>query len=508
MKKRILFFLCALLTLLPLSATAESLPEVLGAVSQGLSEGLKEGMQQLNAAGQDLSLTLTAKDARLEEGQTMQLTLTAGNPYPQPADVTFTLELPDRLSCAQPLTWQAQLEAAKTNPETGELVPSVAVFTRVVTLTPDSGDGEQIELLAEMGMGARFYRAKTALELCVPRISISAALNGAQDSRIEPGDAFALDIAVTNDGTAPKDTTLSYRLPDGVSPAGELPAGFSLTNRTIAGSVRAEAASSVSVRLPLMIDADALDGDADASRLIGGMLTVDGKRVDSPMLHVVGPMISAKLIPAQTSLEEGEMMDMTITVVNSGLAEADVELSCLLPQGLSVVDTPAEKAKAKDTQDAATDGESGEQIPPIAAPEDGGLPPSPDAQAVMSESILRPETRAEDGALIYRLHMNAATQTDSGVAAASKEIRLRVRADVPTQDTGDRLMGTTLAWRTDDGDAHLSEAAALRVHGEGFMGLSSGEWNGILLAALLMMVTVCCLYSAVKADDKEDYCFE
>ena len=488
-----MFFLCALLPLLPLSATAESLPEVLSAVSQGLNEGLKEGMLQLNTADQDLSLTLSAKDVRLEEGQAMQLTLTAGNPYPQPADVTFTLDLPGRLSCTQPLTWQAQLEAAKTDPATGKLVPSVAVFTRVVTLTPDSGDGEQVELCAEMGMGARFYRAKTTLELCVPRISSSAALGSADDNRIEPGDAFALDIAVANDGTAPKDAAISYHLPDGISPEGALPSGFALRGRAISGIVRAEAASSVCVQLPLQADADALNGDADASRLVGGMLTVDGKRVDSPMLQIVGPLICAKLIPAQMSLEEGEMTDMTITVVNSGLAEADVELSCLLPQGLNVVDIPAEKAKAKDTQDAATDGEADEEIPPAAAAEDSGLPPSPDAQAVMSESILRPELRAEDGALIYRLHMNAATQTDSGVAAAAKEIRLRVRADIPVENVGDRLLGASLAWRTDDGEAHLSEAATLRVHGDGFMGLSSSEWNGILLAALLMMVTICCL---------------
>ena len=72
MKKRIPFFLCALLLLTPLSAAAESLPEVLGAVSQGLSEGLEIGAKSLAAPDTDLTLTLEADDTRLEEGGTLK----------------------------------------------------------------------------------------------------------------------------------------------------------------------------------------------------------------------------------------------------------------------------------------------------------------------------------------------------------------------------------------------------------------------------------------------------
>ena len=480
MKKWLMFFFCALLALLPPAASAESLPEVLGAVSQGLSEGLQEARETLLLSGQDLSLTLTAPQSRIEEGETLLLTLTAENPYPAAADVTLTLNLPERLSCTQESSWQAQLEGASVHPETGETVPSVTVFTREVTLIPGSGAGEQAELTVEMGMGARFYRAKAPLELCVPLISAGASIEGTQDGLIKPGEPFTLIIDVVNEGTAAKDVPFTLDLPADVFPGGELPEGFSLKERTITGSLRAEAGESTGIHIPLTTRETLLDGDEDASRLIAPVLTVDGKRISAPMLRVVSAMISATLTPELTSLEEGGMMNLAITVVNSGLADADVELSCLLPAGLSVL---------------------------AASTKNPGDPPAPDAQAV-ADGDGAPMERAEDGALVYAVHMDAAKETEAGIAAATKELLLRVRADVPLEEARERLLGATLAWRTNAGDTKLSEPAVLRVYPSGFMGLARAEWNGILLAALLMLVTVCCLCSAVRSDKQDDYCFE
>ena len=466
MKKRIPFFFCALLALFPLSAEAESLPEVLGAVSRGLSEGLEIGAKSLAVPDVDLTLTLDAGEARLEEGAALTLTLTAGNPYPQAVDVAFSLALPERLSCAQETAWQATLEGAKTDPASGELSASTTVFTREITLIPGSGESEQVTLLCEMSMGSRFYRAAVPVALCVPSISITAALDGGDNGRIRPGETFALALDVVNDGGAAKDVAISYLLPTGVSAAKTLPEGFSLSRREIRGSVRAEAASAQQISLPLIADEDALEGDSDASRLMSGVLTVDAERMTAPTMHVVGPMISARLTPENTSLEEGDMMDLAITVVNTGLAAADVELSCLLPQGLSVV-SEAENAGEK------------------------------------------AKLRREDGALVYAVHMDAAEQTESGIAAATKELLVRVRADIPLESTDDRLLGASLAWRTDNGDTQLSPAAALHVHGQGFLGIANSEWNGILLAGILMLITICCLYSACRSDkQEEEYCFD
>ena len=496
MKKWSMLILSALL-LMPLGAQAEDLPELLGAVSEGLRQGLSEGLDQAAHAAGDLTLSLDAGDTRIEEGHTLPLTVTAVNPYPEAADVEFTLSLPARLSCAQPLTWRAELPGASSDPVTGEIVPAVLTFTRDVTLLPGGGS-EQAALQAEMDLGTRFYRAKATLDLCVPVISARASADGTQGRLVQAGDAFEYRIDVANEGTAPKDVSFEMILPDCVSPAGALPLGFALKGQTVSGVVRAQAASSNVLRIPVTVDPDALEGEKDALRLLAPVLTVDKKRVSVPMLQAVGPMISATLTPERDALEEGRMMDLTITLVNTGLAPADVELSCLLPEGLSAAPT--------DAQRTATAGEASETT--AALPPHSDVPPGAAGEAIPA-SAPAAHTRAQDGALLFAVHMDAAAQTDSGVAASTKEITLRVRADMPMEDMGERLLGTALAWRVDEGDTQLSEAAVLRVYRSGFLGMTSSEWNGILLAALLMLVTVCCLYSAVRSDSKQDdYCFE
>lgn len=498
MKKWSKLILGALLLLMPMGGLAEETPDLLSAVAQGLSEGLSEGLgAAAKENAQELTLSLNAADTRIEEGHTLLLTVTAGNPYPDATDVTLALDLPDRLSCAQPLTWTARLEGATLDPESGEWTPSTATFTREVTLTPGGGS-EETEISVEMAMGTRFYRAKTALALCVPHIGANAAIDGAQGQLVQPGDDFTYEIHITNDGTAPKDVPMELVLPAGVTPVQPLPAGFTLRERTLCGTVRAEAMNESSVRLPMQVDEDALEEDEDASRLLCGVLTVDGARVAVPMLRAVGPLISARLIPQKQKLDLGETMDLTVTVANLGLAPADVRIACLLPQGLSIV---------RDKEEAKEDAEAEATQPPVALEESGDAQP-PQAEAVMAEAPAQMVVRQADRRIDVSLHMDAAAQAEGGSAAATKEITLRVRADAPVEDVRDRLLGASLAWRTDDGETQLGEAVAFEISRGGMMGLSDSEWNGILLAALLMLVTICCLYSALRSDKEEEYCFD
>lgn len=505
MKKWSKLILGALLLLIPMGGRAEETPDLLSAVAQGLSEGLSEGLLgETKENAQELTLSLNAADARIEEGHTLLLSVTAGNPYPDATDVTLTLDLPGRLSCAQPMTWTAQLAAATLDPQTGEWMPSTVTFTREVTLTP-GGDSEETEISVEMAMGTRFYRAKTALALCVPHISVKTEIDGAQGQLVQPGDGFAYEIHIANDGTAPKDVPMELILPAGVTPVQQLPAGFALRGRTLSGVVRAEATSESSVRLPMQVDEDALEDDEDASRLLCGVLTVDGARVGVPMLRAVGPLISARLIPQKQQLELGETMDLTVTVANLGLAPADVRIACLLPQGLSIVRD--EKDKEETEAETKKEAEAEATLPPAVMEETNDAQP-PQAEAVMAQAPEQMVIRQTERQIDVSLHMDAATQTEGGNAAATKEITLRVRADAPVEDVHDRLLGASLAWRTDDGETQLGEAVAFEISRGGMMGLSDSEWNGILLAALLMLVTVCCLYSALKSDKEEEYCFD
>ena len=487
-----MLILCAMLLLMPLSSRAEDLPDFLSAVSQGLSEGFAQGAAAVSAAGQELTLEMTTQDSRIEEGQTLVVTLSAGNPFPSKIPVAFTLLLPQQLSSAESLSWEAELDAASVDPHSGALIPSKTTFTREITLAPGS-QSEQIVLCAEMSMGTRFYRAQIPLDLCVPHISASADVLSDNSQYIRTGEAFAYEIRIKNDGAAAKDVPVSLLLPSGVSPKGELPAGFSLRERTVEGVLFSDVASEQTLRIALQVDADALDDDKDASRLLSGALSVDGVRVALPRLRAVAPVISAKLTAPCETLSEGETTDLIITVVNTGLAPAQVELSCLLPKGLTLAENAGEESEEA----------------PIALPGNDDSPSGPDAAPAMADAAPPPKTRAEDGAYVFSLDMDAARETDSGVAAATKEIHLRVRADAPHDHINKELLGAALTWRTDEGRTQMSEAQVVRISGAGFMGLSDSEWNGILLAALLMLVTVCCLHAALKDDkDEDDYCFE
>lgn len=482
MKKWSMLILFALALLAAPSAWAQDLPDFIGAVTEGFGQGLREGAAALSAR-QELTLELSAGDVRIEEGQTLLLTLRAGNPYPQKIPVTLTLSLPDRLSCAQPLTWEAELDAASVDPATGQSVPGEAVFTREVTLAGGGGNTQAV-LEAEMRMGTRFYRAQTPLELCVPLISAKVSAVGAQNGLVRAGDAFEYRIDLKNDGKAAKDVPVSLLLPAGVSPDGALPGGFSARERTVCGVIHAAAGAGAVISLPLRVEHDALEGDKDALRLLGGALDVGGERIALPSLRAVGPMIRASLTPERENLEQGDATSLVITLVNTGLAPADVALSCFLPEGLTLLE---QHDAGKDAPSASPDG-ADEQS------EAGGALPA---------------AAAQEGALRMRVQMDAAAETDAGVKAASREIALRVRADAPLEDVSERLLGAALSWQVGGSDTQLGEAAVVRIYRGGFLGMNASQWNGVLLASLLLLVTVCCLCSAVRSDKREeDICFE
>ena len=86
MKKWNMMMLILALLALPATGMAQDLPDFLSAVYTGIGEGLEEGaMQAMAAMDQDLTLEMIPESGRIEEGQTICLTVKAGNPRPQPA---------------------------------------------------------------------------------------------------------------------------------------------------------------------------------------------------------------------------------------------------------------------------------------------------------------------------------------------------------------------------------------------------------------------------------------
>ena len=101
MRKWNTLFLMLALLMMPAAGNAQELPELFSAVYNSAKEGLRNGMQQA-AAGmeQELTLAVSVQDARIEEGKSVTLTVTAGNPRPADTPVTIELLLPERLSAS------------------------------------------------------------------------------------------------------------------------------------------------------------------------------------------------------------------------------------------------------------------------------------------------------------------------------------------------------------------------------------------------------------------------
>ena len=366
MKKWNMMMLVLAMLALPATGMAQDLPDFLSAVYTGMSEGLEQGaMQAMAAMDQELTLEMIPESERIEEGQTICLTVRAGNPRPQPAEVGIVLDLPERLTALPDVAWTATLPAAQMDSQTGALVPSQTLFTREITLVP-GGESVQADITAEMSMGTRFYRAQAALALCVPDVRVSASIEGDRAGRLYPGDAFSYRIEVVNSGTAPKDVALEMILPEGVELMQALPTGFVVKNQTIQGTVRAEAApadveeapaAGMVIELPVCVKENALEGDADASRLMTGVLRADGERVPLPRVQVCGAKISAKLTADSEELKAGEEAKLRVVVVNAGLAPAAVQVSCVLPDGLTLADAGDGDQEEESQEKEATAGE-------------------------------------------------------------------------------------------------------------------------------------------------------
>ena len=493
MRKWNMMLLALALVCMPAAGFAQELPDLFTAVYEGIGEGLAQAAEPIGMQMQEeLTLALSTEDGRIEEGKTMQVTVAAGNPLTKEAAVSFHMMIPDRLSAAPDAAWQAVLPPAEVDPKTGEMKPSVTVFTREITLLPGGGS-ETAALSVEMSMGTRFYRAQQEVQLCVPDVTVEARLEGTQDGRVLPGGLVVYQIDVRNSGTAPQDIELELTLPEDTA-AEQMPAGFALSGRTLRGTVRAEAAAQEeefhqAIRVPVRIDEDALDGDADAIRLMSGVLRVNGEGVALPRMQVCGAKISARLTADKLNLEAGEETMLRVVLANSGLAEADVQVSCVLPEGLALTQ---EKRNGEMRED-----EKGQEATPGEAvlPMGGG-----EETPAMAEGV---------SALSFDVHMDAAQQTEDGVTAYTTVIDIPVTAREPQKKLNEQLLGAALSWQVDDDPPQLAQAVAMRVYHPTFLGIAKEDWSGVFWASLLLLNPIAGLCAAVKGErSRVEFCYE
>ena len=239
------------------------------------------------------------------------------------------------------------------------------------------------------------------------------------------------------------------------------------------------------IRVPVRVADTALDGDADAIRLLSGVLHANGKNVAVPRMLVCGPKISAKLSADKLSLDAGEETTLRVALANSGLAAADVKVSCTLPEGLALTKETSTRAEGRDAE--ATPGEAklpagGKDTPAMAA----GAPQ-----------------------LAFDVHMEAAQQTADGVTAYTTVIDIPVTALAPQEKISEQLLGAALSWQVEDEPPQLAQAIAMKVRRPSFLGIEKDDWSGVFWASVLLMITVAGLCAAVKGErNKDDFCCE
>jgi len=501
LKTKSMLAAAALCIALPAAGCAQGLPEFLDAVGSGVQQGVAQSAAKIAASmEEELGLSLALSDTRIEDGKTLTLTVTAENPRITETAVSFALGLPQRLACGGEATWDAVLPPAQAD-ENGALVPSVTTFERTLALRP-GGASESTQITCEMSMGPRFYRAQQTLDLCVSDVTVSAQMEGAPNNRLEPGDPFVWRVEVSNAGMAAEDVEIVLVKPDAVQLRGETPAGFMLLGDKLKGTVRAEAAmtdetgthaSAAVIELPMEIREDALEGDSDAAKLMAGTLYANGERVPLPRIQVCSAKVSAQLIAEADALKAGETTTLRVMVVNEGLAGADMELSCVLPEGLELLHKEEKPAQA-------TPGEAG-MLPY------GDDSTGPDGVPALAVGGQTQQTMTfEDNTVVYTWHMEAAEETQDGLTAATQIFELPVRAAKPQEDLSETLVGASIAYSVDDGEMRFGEPLAMRVYTPGFLGMTGEDWSGVFWAAVLMLITVGCLYGAVRASsDKDDY---
>ena len=167
-----------------------------------------------------------------------------------------------------------------------------------------------------------------------------------------------------------------------------------------------------------------------------------------------------------------------------------MQLSCVLPEGLAFAGDEEEK-----------------HIVP-AAQDDGQLPGAGEA-ILVEDAQAEPVMRRENRTLMFDVHMAAARQTADGVIAHTQVIEVPVQARITQGRMTQQALGAALAWTVGDKQAQLGEAVALSVRPQTVLGLTRADWNGVFWAGVLLLITLVCLYAAVKKDkQEEDYCFE
>lgn len=431
---------------------------------------------------QDLKITLQADQTAASAGEAVEMQVEIINPRMHACTVDFQLTL----SHAEYFTLSGGkteetlfLPAARMDAE-GTIVPGCVQRTYRAQILPVAGNEEgwmKVTAAASMQEGSRWYQSACNLTLCAPQISAVLKASNAQPA---PQEQFYYEITLTNSGGAagtaevtlslPEGTTYTPReaaTPDEAAVLAQEGGALVVEGKLVSGSVSVPAATydaqgkliapaQTVLRVPVTVDAQALEDVPAAERVIVCGATLNGEALQEERVTVRGPIIDCTLTPSLRDMEMGGMLHYTCVVENRGYAQADVRVTVKIPDGLK-----------------------------------------------FERFITRGQGNKHAGdTLSWTVHLDKPECDLNGTPEPTREV---ITYQVSTQelDEGVRALiipATAVYQIGETGQPVATQAALTTVHRPTIMGLSADEWFLIFWAGVVLTATMVILFVLIHRD--------
>lgn len=479
------------LLLMPIRTQALEARNLFADVTDTLSMRMNEWMAAaLEQNVKDLKIALTSDQTRLCAGETAQMQVEILNPrmHAGTVEFQFTLSHESALSVAGgPQAETLFLPAARLT-ETGEIVPGRVQRTYTVTMNPEAQLDEgllEITAAASLQEGSRWYQSTQNLTLCMPQIS---AVLRATNTAPAPQERFFYEVVLTNSGAAQTLTDVSVSLPEGVhftpdepekasadeaaqAMAGVLPETAQVCQGNVVfAQVRVAAATydeqgnltapaQTVLRVPVTVDAQALENMPSAQRVLSCGAEVNGEKLQAERITVCGPVIACTLTPSLRDVEMGGTLYYTCLVENSGYAAADVQVTVQIPEGMKFTRF-------------STRGQG---------------------------------NRIAGDTLSWVVHLDKPLLNIAGEPEPTSEvITYQVQAQELEEGVRALIVPATAAYQVgSDGKTTLTKTALTTVHRPTVLGLSAEEWGLLCWAGLVLLLTALVLFLLIRRDGEK-----
>ena len=488
--------LLALLLLVPLPVRALDVRNIFSDMSDTLYAHMNEWMSIAAVQeAKDLDMTLTIDRTSLQAGESAQAQVALINPRLHACAVTLQMTV-SQAKYVEITGDKAQetlsLPAARIEAD-GSITPGRVERTYALTMQEMHGEG-WLEAVAAASMqeGSRWYQQTQKLTLSAPQIS---AVLRATSQTAAPQERFFYELALVNSGGAPGMAQLDVMLPQGVSftpqaqtesvtpvtpgeaepvaqtmAAQENAPGPEIQGNTLRYALSMPAAqyddrgeliepAYYTLRVPVTVDAQALEDTPTAVRVLSCGATLDGQKLQEERVTVRGPIIECTLTPALRDMESGAMLHYTCEVKNSGYTPADVRVTFQMPEGLRFTRFVTRGLQNKVSGDT----------------------------------------------LSWVIHLDAAEFNLAGEAEPAKaSFTWQAEAQELEEGVNALLVPATAVYQIGEtGKAVATDVALTTIHRPTVMGLSSADWFLVGWASIVLILTVAVLLVLIRRDEEK-----